>query len=102
MQAATKLGISITIGKVGSNLPTTGTRATVSSVDRPDEWQPATLDEDSLLHQLRATLVQALDASTRRSYFACHLLNFCLLNNCFYAHFRGFHTNVHPLQQSYL
>ncbi|KAG5515453.1 hypothetical protein RHGRI_036493 [Rhododendron griersonianum] len=64
MQAATKLGISITIGKVGSNLPTTGTRATVSSVERPDEWQPATLDEDSLLHQLRATLVQALDAST--------------------------------------
>ncbi|KAF7135917.1 hypothetical protein RHSIM_Rhsim08G0043200 [Rhododendron simsii] len=64
MQAATKLGISITISKVGSNLPTTGTRATVSSVERPDEWQPATLDEDSLLHQLRATLVQALDAST--------------------------------------
>ncbi|XP_058227529.1 uncharacterized protein LOC131335968 [Rhododendron vialii] len=66
MQAATKLGISITIGKVGSNLPTTGTRATVSSVERPDEWQPATLDEDSLLHQLRATLVQALDASTSK------------------------------------
>lgn len=64
MQAAAKLGISITISKVGSNLPTTGTRATVSSVERPDEWQPATLDEDSLLHQLRATLVQALDAST--------------------------------------
>lgn len=90
MQAAAKLGISITISKVGSNLPTTGTRATVSPVERPDEWQPATLDEDSLLLQLRATLVQALDASTRRSYFICQLLNFCLLKNCFHDHFRGF------------
>lgn len=72
MQAAAKLGISITISRVGSNSSTTGTRATVSSIERPDEWQPATIDEDSLLHQLRATLVQALDVYTRRSYFSCH------------------------------
>ncbi|GMP89045.1 hypothetical protein CsSME_00040779 [Camellia sinensis var. sinensis] len=65
MQAAAKLGISITISKVGSDLPTTGTPATVSPIERrPNDWKPAfDLDEDGLLHQLRATLVQALDAS---------------------------------------
>lgn len=64
MQAAAKLGISITISQVGSDLPTTGTPATVSPIDRTKEWQPTfTLDEDGLLHQLRATLVQALDVS---------------------------------------
>ncbi|KAK9280392.1 hypothetical protein L1049_014081 [Liquidambar formosana] len=64
MQAAAKLGISITINQVGSKLPPTGTPATVSPIDRTKEWQPAfTLDEDGLLHQLRVSLVQALDAS---------------------------------------
>ncbi|XP_059626753.1 uncharacterized protein LOC132269539 [Cornus florida] len=64
MQAATKLGISITISQVGSDLSTTGTSTTVSPIERTNEWQPAyTLDEEGLLHQLRATLVQALDAS---------------------------------------
>lgn len=67
MQAAAKLGISITISQVGSDLPTTGTPATVSPIDRTKEWQPAfTLDEDGILHQLRATLVQAIDASTSK------------------------------------
>ncbi|KAF2300516.1 hypothetical protein GH714_013904 [Hevea brasiliensis] len=62
MQAAAKLGISITISQVGCDSPTSGTPATMSSVDRK-EWQPAfTLDEDGLLYQLRATLMQALDA----------------------------------------
>lgn len=64
MQAAAKLGISITISQVGSDLPASGT-ATLSPIDRSKEWQPTvTLDEDGLLHQLRATLIQALDAST--------------------------------------
>ncbi|XP_030504795.2 uncharacterized protein LOC115719754 [Cannabis sativa] len=66
VQAAAKLGVSITISEVGSDLPSSGS-ATVSSVDRNKEWQPAvTLDEDGLLHQLRATLVQAIDASSPR------------------------------------
>lgn len=61
---AAKLGISITINQVGSDLPTTGAPATVSPIDRTKEWQPTfTLDDDGLLHQLRATLVQALDVS---------------------------------------
>ncbi|XP_031256472.1 transmembrane protein 209-like [Pistacia vera] len=64
MNAAAKLGISITINPVGSDLPTSGSPATVSPIDRTKEWQPAfTLDEDNLLHQLRASLVQTLDAS---------------------------------------
>ncbi|KAL6967303.1 hypothetical protein U1Q18_033107 [Sarracenia purpurea var. burkii] len=67
MQAASRLGITITISQVGSGLQTIGTPATVSPVERPNEWQPAfTLDEDSLLHQLRATLVQAVDASASK------------------------------------
>lgn len=70
MQAAAKLGISITISQVGSDLPTSGS-ATVSSVDRNKEWQPTvSLDEDGLLHQFRATLLQAIDASTR-IYLLC-------------------------------
>lgn len=65
MQAASRLGISITISQVGSDLPTTGTPTTVSPIDRTKEWQPAfTLDEDGILHQLRATLVQTIDSST--------------------------------------
>ncbi|WCJ41079.1 Transmembrane protein 209 [Euphorbia peplus] len=63
MQAAAKLGVSITISQVGSDSQTSGAPATVSSIDRK-EWQPAfTLDEDGLLQQLRATLLQALDSS---------------------------------------
>ncbi|PON35303.1 Cytochrome B561-related [Parasponia andersonii] len=66
MQAAAKLGISITVSQVGSDLQTSGS-ATVSSADRSKEWQPTvTLDEDGLLHQLRVTLLQAIDASTSK------------------------------------
>ncbi|KAJ6895272.1 transmembrane protein 209 [Populus alba x Populus x berolinensis] len=62
MQAAAKLGISITISQVGSDTPSENP-ATVSSTDRK-EWQPTfSLDEDGLLSQFRATLLQALDAS---------------------------------------
>lgn len=62
MQAAAKLGISITISQVGSDTPSENP-ATVSSTDRK-EWQPTfSLDEDGLLSQLRATLLQGLDAS---------------------------------------
>lgn len=72
MQAALKLGISITISQVGSDVPTGETSATVAPTGRMKEWQPIlTLDEDGLLHQLRATLVQALDASMRK--FVHHL-----------------------------
>lgn len=63
MQAAAKLGISITISQVGSDTPSENA-ATVSSTDRK-EWQPTfSLDEDGLLSQFRATLLQALDTST--------------------------------------
>jgi hypothetical protein len=63
MQAAARLGISITISQVGCVLPTTGTPSTVSPIDRTKDWQPAfTQDEDGILHQLRATLLQAIDA----------------------------------------
>ncbi|CAK9174403.1 unnamed protein product [Ilex paraguariensis] len=63
LQAAAKLGVSITISQVGSDLPSTGT-TTISQTERNNGWQPAyTLDEEGLLHQLRSTIVQALDAS---------------------------------------
>ncbi|XP_038895668.1 transmembrane protein 209 [Benincasa hispida] len=61
-EVAAKLGVSIAISPVGDS---TGSLPTVSSVDRTNEWQPTlTLDEDGLLHQLRATLLQSIDAST--------------------------------------
>lgn len=67
MQAAAKLGISITINHVGNDLSNKGTTVTVSPSGRTNEWLPTyNLDEEGLLHQLRATLVQALDSSTPR------------------------------------
>lgn len=67
MHAAAKLGISISISPVGSDLPTSGSPVAVFPIDRTKEWQPAfNLDEESLLHQLRASLVQTLDASIRK------------------------------------
>lgn len=66
MEAAAKLGISVTISKVGLD-STVGSTATVSSNERNNDWQPAyTLDEEGLLLQLRTTLVQTLDASMSR------------------------------------
>lgn len=63
MDAAAKLGISVTISKVGID-STIGATATVSSNERNNDWQPAyTLDEEGLLIQLRTTLVQTVDAS---------------------------------------
>lgn len=64
MQAAAKLGITITISQVGSDTPSKGTTGTASPIKMTGEWQPAVaVDEDGLLQQLRTTLVQALDAS---------------------------------------
>ncbi|GER34831.1 transmembrane protein [Striga asiatica] len=63
IEAAAKLNISITLSQVGSDTPTTPT-ANVSQMERTNEWKPSfAVDEDGLLHQLRATLVQVLDAS---------------------------------------
>ncbi|XP_042475644.1 uncharacterized protein LOC122057569 [Macadamia integrifolia] len=64
MQAAARLGITITVNQLGTDSPNTGASTMVSPIDGSKEWQPAfTLDEDGTLHQLRATLVQAIDAS---------------------------------------
>lgn len=69
MQAAAKLGVSITISQIGSDLPTTGT-ASVSSTDGTKEWQQTlTLDEDGVMHQIRATLLQYINASTCKLVF---------------------------------
>ncbi|XWS52697.1 hypothetical protein CRYUN_Cryun11dG0093000 [Craigia yunnanensis] len=67
MQAAAKLNISVTISQVGSDLPTNGSPATLSPPNSMKEWQPAfTLEEEGIIHQLRATLVQALEASVSK------------------------------------
>ncbi|KAK2968972.1 hypothetical protein RJ640_012426 [Escallonia rubra] len=64
MQAAAKLSISITINQVGSDSSSTGTTAAVSAIERTNDWQStSTIDEEGLLHQLRTTLVQSLEAS---------------------------------------
>lgn len=67
MQAAAKLNISVTISQVGSDVPSSGTTTAASPMNRTNDWQPAaSVDEEGLLHQLRAALVQALDASMRK------------------------------------
>ncbi|XP_076922912.1 uncharacterized protein LOC143584861 [Bidens hawaiensis] len=66
METASKLGISVTISKIGTDL-TAVTTTTATSSERTNDWQPAyTLDEDGLLLQLRTTLMQTLDASMSR------------------------------------
>ncbi|PWA49077.1 Cytochrome B561-related protein [Artemisia annua] len=65
MEAAAKLGISVTISKVGIDSTAEAT-ANVTSNERNNDWQPAyTLDEEGLLLQLRTTLVQTLDSMSR-------------------------------------
>lgn len=68
MQAAAKIGISINISKVGSDSLKSGASASLSPVDGAKEWNPSfMLDEDGLLYQLRAALVQARDAQSSSS-----------------------------------
>ncbi|KAJ4969181.1 hypothetical protein NE237_015882 [Protea cynaroides] len=70
MQSAIRLGITITVNQVGSGSPSTAVSTTVSPIDGSKEWQLAfKLDEDGMLHQLRATLVQAIDASMSKFPF---------------------------------
>ncbi|KAG5578112.1 hypothetical protein H5410_058246 [Solanum commersonii] len=67
MQAAGKLGITITVSQVGNGTPDTGTAA-ISATERTNEWKPSfSVDEEGLLHQLRVTLVQALDSCMCKS-----------------------------------
>nr|GMD61396.1 transmembrane protein 209 [Ipomoea batatas] len=62
MQSAAKLGITITVSQVGSEISSAGT-TTVCTPGMTNEWQSSfSLDEDGLLHQLRANLVQTLDS----------------------------------------
>ncbi|XP_027346759.1 uncharacterized protein LOC113858348 isoform X2 [Abrus precatorius] len=64
MQAAAKLGISITICQVGNDILSTGSPSALPTIDKTQDWQPAlTLNEDGLLHQLHSTLLQAIEAS---------------------------------------
>ncbi|KAL9243530.1 hypothetical protein vseg_017405 [Gypsophila vaccaria] len=66
MNVAAKLGVSVTVSPIGSD-SSSGGAPTVSPVDSSKEWQPTfTPDEDALLNQLRASLVQSLDASMYR------------------------------------
>ncbi|KAJ4952921.1 hypothetical protein NE237_029753 [Protea cynaroides] len=70
MQSAVRLGITITVNQVGSGSPSTAVSTIVSPIDGSKEWQPAfKLDEDGMLHQLHATLVQAIDASMSKFPF---------------------------------
>lgn len=67
MQTAAKLGVNVTVCQVGGDLSTNGTAPTALPVDRTKGWQPSySLDEDAILHQLRANLVQAIDATMRK------------------------------------
>ncbi|CAN4120343.1 unnamed protein product [Withania somnifera] len=67
MQAASKLGITITVSQIGNGRPDTGTAA-ITTTERTNEWKPSfSVDEDGLLHQLRVTLVQTLDSCMPKS-----------------------------------
>lgn len=80
MQTAAAVGISITVTQVGSDPVSATLPVNVSPIDGSKEWQPAvTVDEDGLLYQLRAKLIQARDGSMSEL-----LVPFCyLLMQCF-------------------
>lgn len=85
MQAAAKIGISINISKVGSDSLKSGASASLSPVDGAKEWNPSfMLDEDGLLYQLRAALVQARDGSAHMLFLLIYYLSFdlCFLKIC--------------------
>lgn len=66
MQAAARLGYSINVNQVGSDSTSTRVSSTISPIDGTKEWQQSfTIDEDAILHQLRATLVQSIDAASK-------------------------------------
>jgi hypothetical protein len=57
MAAAGKLGQTLTVSPVG------GTFKPASGDGISSEWLPAATDEEAMLHQLRAALLQARDVS---------------------------------------
>ncbi|KAK1284232.1 hypothetical protein QJS10_CPB21g01215 [Acorus calamus] len=65
MQAAANVGISVNVSQVGSDLGNVVVpAANVSPIGGSKEWQPTfALNEDGVLHQLRAALLQARDGS---------------------------------------
>jgi len=65
MQAAAKLGISIMLTPIGDGSFDFG-GPTLSPMDHSKEWLPAFTPDEDGLHQLRAHLMQALEASTRK------------------------------------
>lgn len=70
MEAAAKLGMAITISQIGSDAPAMPALSPVSTIERATEWKLSyAIDEDGLLHQLRSTLVQALDANMCKLFF---------------------------------
>ena len=71
---AANIGVSIVVNPVGSDSMTASGPFDCSQLYGEREWQlTVTQDEDGLLHQLRALLIQARDAS--RSLFSFLLLS---------------------------
>ena len=60
MQAAAKLGIAISVGQIGGGLQSGGEGPQLQSADGViHKWLTTTgPDEDALIHQLRAALMQ--------------------------------------------
>ncbi|KAG1339120.1 transmembrane protein [Cocos nucifera] len=71
MQAAASVGAPITVTQVGSGTPPATVPINASPIEGAKEWQSIfTLDEDGLLHQLRANLLQARDQSISQAPLA--------------------------------
>ncbi|KAG0453520.1 hypothetical protein HPP92_024824 [Vanilla planifolia] len=71
MQAAANLGMTITANKIGCDSGCILPPINSSPIERMKEWQPTvTLDEDGLLHQMRASLIQTRDGSMSSLPFA--------------------------------
>ncbi|OAY74309.1 hypothetical protein ACMD2_01452, partial [Ananas comosus] len=61
-QAAANVGVSITVNQVGSDSPSSTAPVILSPVSGVKDWQATvSLDEDGLLNQLRASLLQVRD-----------------------------------------
>ncbi|KAG6521509.1 hypothetical protein ZIOFF_018630 [Zingiber officinale] len=70
-QTAASVGITITVSQIGIDSLNGSAPVNLSPITGTTEWLPTvTVDEDGLLHQLRASLLQARDGSISQTQFA--------------------------------
>ncbi|XP_048571390.1 transmembrane protein 209 [Triticum urartu] len=68
-QTTTSIGASVNVSQVGSDLPSTTPPVSLSPLGGTKDWQPTvTVDEDGILNQMRAALLQSRNAPVAQTF----------------------------------